>query len=56
MGNVFFALGILLALGGLIVFYTVGKIKRARQVGKKLSKRNLYYALVTKYFVRDLPD
>ena len=56
MGNVFFVLGIVLALGGLLVFYTVGKIKKARQVGKKLSKRNCYYALIAKIFVRDLPD
>ena len=56
MGDLFFVLGILLAFGGLLVLYTVGKIKKARQVGKKLSKRNRYYALVAKLFVRDLPD
>ncbi len=56
MGNVFLMLGIVLAVGGLLVLYTVGKIKKAREVGTKLSKRNRYYALVAKLFVKDLPD
>ncbi|MEM7185178.1 MAG: hypothetical protein AAF466_00860 [Bacteroidota bacterium] len=38
------------------VAQSIGKIKRARAAGTKLYKRSLYYALVAKLFVRDLPD
>ena len=56
MENVFLVIAIVLALVVFLVIQTIGKIKRARQAGKKLSKRNLYYAMVTKLFVKDLPD
>jgi predicted RND superfamily exporter protein len=38
------------------LLYTIQKIKVARHFGKKLPKRNLYYAFVAKVFMKDLPD
>ena len=49
-------IAILLILGVAFVAQSIGRIKRARELGRKLHKRNLYYALVTRIFVRDLPD
>ena len=56
MEKVFLLIAIVVVLLILIVFQSVIKIKRARQVGEKLTKRNFYYAIVAKLFVRDLPD
>lgn len=52
----FLIIAILLVLGVAYVAQSIGRIKRQRALGNKLSKRNLYYALLTKIFVRDLPD
>ncbi|MEL6811085.1 MAG: hypothetical protein AAFP76_07105 [Bacteroidota bacterium] len=56
MENWYFVIAIVFAVLVIFVFQTVEKIKRARAVGKKLHKKNGYYAFVAKFFVKDLPD
>jgi len=56
MEYTFLVVTLVLVVGVAYVAQSIGKIKRAREAGKKLSKRSYYYALITRLFVRDLPD
>ena len=38
------------------MFYTAEKIRRARELGKKLYKKNAYYAIIAKIFFKNLPN
>jgi len=39
-----------------VVLFTVRRIRLARHRGKRLPQKNLYYAMVAKLFMKDLPD
>ncbi len=42
--------------GVAVILFSVERIKNARALGKKVYKRNLYYAVIAKLFIKDLPD
>jgi len=51
----YLAFFIFIALAVLVI-YTIQRIRLARHRGKNLPKRNLFYALIAKIFMKDLPD